>query len=116
MGAQRNHFRGHLVGSDPSSHLTLPDVMKVAEAYGIKVLEITDHKNLRERVSSVLAYSGPVVCAVNVSSDQPTVPRATASTRADGTIVSLPMEDMAPRLPRSEFLANMLVPPLEDKL
>jgi len=114
IGAQRSHFKGRLVGSDPSSHLTLPDVKKVAEAYGIKVMEIKDHKNLRDEVSAVLAFDGPVVCAVNVSSDQPTLPRATASTRADGTIVSLPMEDMAPRLPRDEFLANMIIPPLEE--
>lgn len=114
IGAQRNHFKGHLVGSDPSSHLTLPDVMKVAEAYGIKAMEIKDHKNLREEVAAVLAYEGPVVCSVRVSSDQPTLPRATASTRADGTVVSLPMEDMAPRLPREEFFANMIVPPLEE--
>ena len=114
MGAQRNHFKGRLVGSDPSSHLTLPDVMKVADAYGIKAMEIKDHTSLRDGVSAVLAYDGPVVCAVHVSSDQPTSPRATASTRADGTIVSLPMEDMAPRLPREEFLANMIIPPLEE--
>jgi acetolactate synthase-1/2/3 large subunit len=114
IGAQRNHFQGRLVGSDPSSHLTLPDVMKVAEAYGIKAMQIQDHKGLSEGVAAVLAYDGPVVCAVKVSSDQPTVPRATASTRADGTIVSLPMEDMAPRLPREEFLANMIIPPLAE--
>ena len=114
IGAQRNHFKGHLVGSDPSSGLTLPDVMKVAEAYGIKAMEIRNHKEIRDGVAAVFAYEGSVVCAVHVSSDQPTVPRATASTRADGTMVSLPMEDMAPRLPREEFLANMIIPPLEE--
>jgi acetolactate synthase-1/2/3 large subunit len=114
IGMQQNHFKGRLVGSDPSSHLTLPDLMKVAEAYGIKAMEIKDHRSLREGVFAVMAYDGPVVCAVRVSSDQPTLPRATASTRADGTIVSLPMEDMAPRLPREEFLANMIIPPLDD--
>ena len=114
IASQRTHFKGHLVGSDPSSHLTLPDVMKVAEAYGIKAMEIKDQKNIREKVAEVLAYEGPVVCAINVSSDQPTLPRATASTRPDGTIVSLPMEDMTPRLPREEFLANMIVKPLDD--
>ena len=35
MNMQRNHFKGHLVGSGPSSHLTLPDIVRVAEAYGI---------------------------------------------------------------------------------
>jgi acetolactate synthase-1/2/3 large subunit len=114
IGAQRSHFKGHLVGSDPSSHLTLPDVAKVARAYGIKAIEIKDQRTIREDVAAALAYDGPVVCAVNVSPDQPTQPRATACTREDGTIVSLPMEDMAPRLPREEFRANMIVPPLEE--
>ncbi len=113
IASQKNHFQGRLVGSDPSSHLTLPDVRKVAGAYGIATAEIRDHNGLREKVAAVLATDGPVVCAVNTSSDQPTLPRATASTRADGTIVSLPMEDMAPRLPREEFLANMIVEPLQ---
>ncbi len=115
IAAQRNHFQGHLVGSDPSSRLTLPDVLKVAGAYGVKTMEIRDQRNIRDEVAAVLAYDGPVVCAVNTSPDQPTLPRATASTREDGSIVSLPMEDMAPRLPRDEFRANMIVPPLEEQ-
>ena len=43
MASQRNHFQGRMVGSDPSSHLTLPDVRKVAEAYGIASAAIHDH-------------------------------------------------------------------------
>jgi len=62
----------------------------------------------------VLAYDGPVVCAVHMSSGSGDRARATASTRADGTIVSLPMEDMAPRLPREEFLENMMIPPIDE--
>lgn len=114
MATQRNYFHGRMVGSDPSSHLTLPNILKVAEAYGIQICEIHDHTDIRERIAAVLDVSGPVVCAVNVSSDQATAPRATSSVRPDGTIVSLPMEDMAPRLPRDVFLTEMLIPPLQD--
>ena len=114
MAAQRNHFAGRMVGSDPSSQLTLPDIRKVAEAYGIASREIRDHTDIRAAVQAVLDFPGPVVCSVNVSSDQSTAPRATSSTKQDGTIVSLPMEDMAPRLPRNVFLSEMIVPPLED--
>lgn len=108
MATQRNYFNGRMVGSDPSSHLTLPDVTKVAAAYGVQSFQITDQSRLREDVRAVLDTPGPVVCAVHVSSDQVVSPRATSSARPDGTIVSLPMEDMAPRLPREEFRANML--------
>jgi acetolactate synthase-1/2/3 large subunit len=116
IGAQRSHFKGHLVGSDPSSHLTLPDVIKVAEAYGIKAMEIKDQRDIRREVAAVLAYDGPVVCAVHVSSNQSTLPRATTSTRPDGSLFSLPMEDLAPPLPRDEFCANMIIPPLQGEL
>ena len=114
MATQRNYFQGRMVGSNPSSHLTFPNILKVAEAYGIQTCEISNHTDIRDRVKAVLDLPGPVVCAVNVSSDQTTAPRATSSVRPDGTIVSLPMEDMAPRLPRDVFLSEMLIPPLQD--
>jgi acetolactate synthase I/II/III large subunit len=112
MATQRNYFQGRMVGSDPSSHLTLPNILKVADAYGIQTCQISNHTEIRDRVKTVLDLPGPVVCAVNVSSDQTIAPRATSSVRSDGTIVSLPMEDMAPRLPRDVFLSEMLIPPL----
>jgi acetolactate synthase-1/2/3 large subunit len=114
MATQRNYFESRMVGSEPSSHLTLPDIRKVAEAYGIATQEIRGHSQMRESIRSVLGREGPVVCAVCVSSNHVTQPRATSSVRADGSIVSLPMEDLAPLLPREEFLAQMIIPPLEE--
>jgi acetolactate synthase-1/2/3 large subunit len=114
MTTQQNYFQGRMVGSDPSSRLTLPDIRKVAEAYGIMTSEIADHAGIHEGVRAVLDSPGPAVCAVHVSSDQVAAPRTTSSVRPDGTIVSLPMEDLAPRLPREEFLANMIVTPLPE--
>lgn len=112
--SQKTHFQGRLVGSDPSSHLTLPDIRRVADAYGIANCEIRNHDGIREKVREVLETPGPMICAVNTSADQVTAPRATSMIRPDGSIVSLPMEDMAPRLPREEFRAQMIIPPLED--
>jgi thiamine pyrophosphate-dependent acetolactate synthase large subunit-like protein len=114
MTTQRNYFQGRYVASDPSSALTLPDIVKVAAAYGIRTAEIHSHGDLRSGVREVLSQDGPVVCAVSVSAEQATAPRVTSAVRPDGTLVSKPMEDMWPFLPREEFLANMIVPPLEE--
>ena len=114
MSMQRNHFRSHYVGSETSSHLTLPDVVRVAEAYGIAATRLRSHDGLREKVREVLRHDGPMVCAVDVPADQPTAPRVTSSVLPDGRIVSKPMEDMAPFLPRDEFRANMIVAPIEE--
>ena len=114
VASQRNHFQGRLVGSDPSSGLTLPDVCKIAEAYGLPTRKITSHASIKSEVRQVLDQAGPVVCAVTVASDQVVAPRATATVRDDGTITSLPMEDMAPRLYREDFLSEMIIPHSEN--
>ena len=107
MSTQRNYFEERYVGSDPSSQLTLPDICRVAAAYGIKTAEITGHARLRQQVAEILECPGPVVCAVSVPPIQPVAPRVTSTVRADGSIVSNPMEDMWPLLPREEFHAQM---------
>jgi acetolactate synthase-1/2/3 large subunit len=114
MASQRGYFQGRFAGSDPSSHLTLPDLAPVARAYGIPAMEIHDHQDIHDRVREVLDHDGPMVCAVNTALDQPTAPRVTSMMRADGTMVSKPMEDMWPFLSREEFRANMIVPPVEE--
>src|SRR6185369_5771301 len=116
MTTQRSYFQGRYVASDPSGALTLPDIVKVAAAYGIRTAEIHSHQDVREGVRAVLAGEGPVVCAVSISPEQATAPRVTSAVRPDGTIVSKPMEDMWPFLEREEFLANMIVAPLEESL
>jgi acetolactate synthase-1/2/3 large subunit len=57
---------------------------------------------------------GPVVCDVHVLPDETRQPRVASAQRADGSMVSKPLEDMWPFLDRDEFRANMIVPILEE--
>ncbi len=111
---QRSYFEGRYVASSQSSGLSLPDTLKVAEAYGLPVARIQDHTNIRQKVREVLQLTGPVVCDVMVSQDQETMPRLSSIQRADGSMVSKPLEDLWPFLDREELISNMLIPPLED--
>lgn len=114
MTTQRNYFQNRFVGSGPSSGLTLPDIEKVAAAYGLPSAHIHNHQDLRHGVREVLAHDGPIVCAVDTLPEQPTAPRVTSAIGPDGAIVSKPMEDMWPFLSREEFLSNMIVAPAEE--
>ena len=115
MATQRNYFNGRFVGSEPSSGLTLPDITRVADAFGIPTMLLDNHESIREKVCAALSSEGPILCAVRVSSDQPTAPRVTSSVQPDGSIVSHPMEDMWPLLSREEFNANMIVGPSSNE-
>ena len=49
-----------------------------------------------------------------VKPDEIRAPRLQSHQRSDGSFVSKPLEDLFPFLPREEFLANMIVAPLEE--
>jgi len=112
---QNNYFHGHLVGCDESSGLTLPDLMKVGAAYGLTTLRIENNAGLVEGIREALALPGPVLCEVVVAPDQGIGPRVSSAVRADGSMVSRPLEDLWPFLDREELRANMLIPILDDE-
>ena len=105
---QNNYFNGFLVASDATSGLTFPDLEKIAAAYSIPFFEIKDSVDLKKRISVVVNNVGPVICSVKVPTNQFTAPRVSSKQNPDGTMVSLPMEDLWPFLDREEFKANMI--------
>lgn len=109
---QQNHF-GKYTGSDPSSGLSCPDIMKIATAYGIACKRISDQAELHENIDSVLMEKGPFICEIMMPEDQPLIPRVSSLKLPDGTIISKPMEDLYPFLDRDEFNENMLIKQVE---
>ncbi len=112
--SQTGYFGRASIGCDSRTGLTVPDLSKVAAAYNIPSVVIPDQTNLREDVRRVLAMDGPVVVDVRVIPDEMRAPRLQSYQKPDGSMVSRPLEDMFPFLPREEFLANMIVKPLEE--
>jgi acetolactate synthase-1/2/3 large subunit len=104
---QNRYFEGNLVACDPSSGLTLPDTIKIAGAYGLKSFKLESHEGIENRIKEILDYSGPVVCEVMVNLDLLTQPKVSSEVKPNGKIVSKPMEDLWPFLPREEFNKNM---------
>jgi acetolactate synthase-1/2/3 large subunit len=113
---QTNFFNGRLVGCDSSSGIRLPDMGRIAGAYGLAFRRCESHATLADAVRWTLAVPGPVVCELMLTPDQPFAPKPSSLALPDGRIVSRPLEDQAPFLPRTEFLANMIVPPLPESL
>ncbi len=112
--SQANFFGSPKIGCDARTGLTVPDICKVAAAYGLPVARIESQTSLREAVRQVLEMPGPVVCDVRVIPDEVRGPRLSSMQRPDGSLVSKPLEDLWPFLEREEFRNNMIVPPLEE--
>lgn len=112
--SQTNFFGKPNIGCGESTGLWLPDLRKVAHAYGLGFATIEDQRDLRDQVRGVLRMPGPVVCDVKVVPDEVRAPRVTSIQLPDGSFVSKPLEDLWPFLDRDEFKGNMIVPPLEN--
>ncbi|MEI7474772.1 MAG: thiamine pyrophosphate-binding protein [bacterium] len=111
---QNAYFDGFLVGSDPSSGLSCPDTIKIANAYGLQNLQIFNHDDLREKIKQALELDGPAVIEVMLDPLQAFTPRVASVRKPDGRMVSSPLEDMSPLLPREEFYQEMIVEPVKE--
>lgn len=109
---QQNHF-GRLVGSDPSSDVECPDMGKISEAYGLDFIRLSNHDELHTKLDYVLNFDKPIVCEIMMNPQQQLIPRVSSMKLPDGKVISKPMEDLFPFLPREEFEENMIIDSVE---
>jgi acetolactate synthase-1/2/3 large subunit len=112
--SQKVFFGETIIGCDEATGQTLPDVRRVAEAYGIRTDIITSQDDLAAEIRRVLATPGPVVCDVHIVLDEIRQPRLSSTQRPDGSFVSKPLEDLWPFLSREEFTENMIIAQLPE--
>ncbi|MDD5363749.1 MAG: thiamine pyrophosphate-binding protein [Gallionellaceae bacterium] len=106
---QRNYFQGRYVATGPEGGLNLPDLQKLARAYGIPAMRIEDAAGLREGVQRALQEPGPFICEVMLMPDETLWPKVAAIPQPDGSMISMPLEDMSPLLPLETLQAEMQV-------
>lgn len=110
---QTNLFNKNFVGIGPQSgDLSFPDMSKLAYAYGYPYYSCRGNDKLGNVLDEVLAADGPVICEIFVSTEQNFEPKSATKKLEDGTLVSPPLEDLAPFLDREEFYGNMVIKPI----
>lgn len=111
---QKNFFN-HMVGESPKTGISFPDMKKISWAYGIPFARISSHKGLQSAIAKALASRGPYMLEIMTDPWQLLVPKVTSVVGEGGKLISKPMEDMWPFLPRDEFYRNMLIKPLKEE-
>jgi acetolactate synthase-1/2/3 large subunit len=105
---QDNLFKSKYIGSNPSSGVSNPDFIKLAQAYGFKVYKVNNNTELENNIDDILNEEGPVLCEVVMVENQLLIPRVQSSKDENGKIISNSLENMFPYLSNDEMKEIML--------
>ena len=113
---QSNLFKARAkVGIGPESgDLSFPEFEKIAKAFGYPYLCAHSNAEMQAAVDEALRTDGAVFCEIFTDTDQVWEPKSSTKRLPDGTLVSPPLEDLAPFLPRDELKKIMFIPLVEE--
>ena len=88
-------------------------VEKIAEAFGFPYFSAHTNDEMRIAVDSALVSDSYTFCEIFTDTQQVWEPKSSAKRLGDGSLVSPPLEDLSPFLPREEVLDNLYIKPVE---
>lgn len=102
-------FNTGYVGTNKASGISCPDYAKIAAAFDIPSYRIRNWDECDDVLAKVQAATGPVICEVFMHPEQLFSPKLSLVSKEDGALVSPPLEDLSPLLPRDVLERAMLV-------
>ena len=112
---QTNLFNKNFVGiGEESGDLSFPEYKKIAEGFGYTYLCADSNEKMKETVDKALSMQGAVFTEIFTDTEQVWEPKSSTKRLEDGTLVSPPLEDLAPFLPREELARNMFIPMIDE--
>jgi acetolactate synthase-1/2/3 large subunit len=106
---QRNYFESRYVGTGQEAGLFFPELKNIAHAYEIGYIRIVEPKDLKSQLSIALGLSFPIIIEVKIQADENLSPKVAAIPQQNGSMISMPLEDMSPLLPIEVLKREMLI-------
>jgi acetolactate synthase I/II/III large subunit len=101
---QDDYFDSRYHATTPRSGLMDPDFLAMAKSFGVPAMSIATPEKLLSGLADFAQQSGPGLCMIEIDRAARIRPAVTGGR---------PIEDTSPLLDRTEFRANMIVPPLQ---
>ena len=99
-----------MIGVGPDSNdLSFPSYEIIAYAFGYPYYKATTNKELKESYDAFMKEESYAILEIFVSKEQFFEPKNDAKQLEDGSLVSPPLEDLYPFLPKEELEENMYI-------
>lgn len=107
---QRNYFSGRFIGTGPEAGLWMPDLEDIARTYQLAYRKIDNAATLESSLNDAFAEPWPLLLDVRLSNNETLFPKVAAIPQQDGSMISMPLEDMSPLLSLESLQSEMLIP------
>jgi acetolactate synthase-1/2/3 large subunit len=105
---QKAILQGRYSGTDQKSGVSCPDFSKLAAAFGLPAWQIRTWDDFDRVLPQAQAHAGPCIVEIFMHPEQYFHPKLSVMKRADGSLVSPPLEDLSPLLSREQLQAEMI--------
>jgi acetolactate synthase I/II/III large subunit len=102
-------MNGRFAGTDTKSGVSCPDFSKLATAFGMPSWQIRTWDEFDKALPILQRHEGPAICEVFMHPEQLFVPKLSLAMQKDGSVISPPLEDLSPLLPRDVLRKAMSV-------
>jgi acetolactate synthase-1/2/3 large subunit len=107
-------FKTGYVGTNKSSGVSCPDFTKIGAAFDLPTYQIRTWGECDSVLEQIQAAKGPLICEVFMHSEQLFSPKLSLVVKEDGSLVSPPLEDLSPLLPR-EVIERVMTIGIHEK-
>jgi acetolactate synthase I/II/III large subunit len=101
--SQTNFFSGQLSGCTPESGVSFPALENIARAYGIPYRLMACHDDVESGIDWLLSLDSYGLCEIIQDVNQVIEPKVMSKRSPEGQLVSPPIDDLAPFLPKEEY-------------
>ena len=105
---QDTYFQKNYVGSSEINGVEIPNIRKVANAYGLKYSHIANNKELSNKLKKILNNDIAEIIEVKIDPNKHLYPKLTSQIGPDGKMSTSPLEDLYPFISRDELKKIMI--------
>ena len=106
---QKNLFQGRYASVNATTGVSCPDFNKISQAFDIPYYCIRTWDDFDSSITSIMNAKSALICDIFMDPEQFFHPKLTPSIDESGAIVSPPLEDLSPIIPRDELRRIMLI-------
>lgn len=96
---QKNYFSERYFGTGTEAGQKMPEWQAVSESYGFQYVSVNELSKLAPAIANFRRSRRPTLFDVLLTRNEMLAPKCSAMPQPDGSILSMPLEDMSPLLP-----------------